>query len=321
MKSVPAEFMSSREIHCSSPAFKLRIDETGREVQMYISGGGELSSPTQFLFVASLLVTDKKNDAVHMFDVHHGAYLKTLIRPKEGGLSMPEGVQYGPDSNVYVASSGTDKVLKFNAANGQFIGVFASLQPKCQPKDILFGPDGNLFVACHMLNKVLAYNAQSGQMLGVAAQGGNLRMPYGLAFGQGSQLYVVSAGTRQVLMFAQGGYFQGAVNQIKDASTGIAFHAGRLYIVGGQESGHAILTVDGDTAIHHAESFQLHNPVGLAFDNVGYMLVGSNDAVRRFTHHGQMVSTMKPYGYDMEAAFVTISPRDPLRRPRQHTEL
>jgi outer membrane protein assembly factor BamB len=308
--SSSAEYVSSEKVTCKSAPSKLLNTETGRRVRFYLSGGGEISTDHSFTFVATLLVSDVHNHAVHMFNAYHASFMQTIIKSKEGGLEKPEGVAWGADGHIYVASSGNDQIIKFNAGNGQFIGIFAKLTPGCTAKGMVFGPDGNLFVACSTLNKVFAYNSQSGQLLGVAAQGGGLSRPCGIAFGRGSTLFVLSAGSRSVLSFAQGGYFQGSAFKATDARTGIAFHDGDLYVIGGSESQYPVLRVRSGTGQQHTHSHQLVQPVDLVFDNAGTMFVSSSAKIVRINSKtGQAKGGFKGPA-NMQAGFMSLSRRD-----------
>lgn len=322
-KSVVADYVSSTEIKCVAPAIRLAQDETGREMKFWISGGGEISNSQDFLYFGTLLVSDSGNAAVHLFDSHHGHYIKTLIPSGSGGLKDPQGVAYGQDGNIYVASSGSNQILKYNP-QGKSMGVFAELPKHCIPRDIQFGPDSNLFVACSSLARVIALNANSGQQLGVAAQGGGLSQPVGIAFGPGNTLYVVSTGSKKVLKYAQGGYFQGAVHTSEDRGSDVALFEGKIFLTGGQSTGNSILMLDGSSAMHHAESFQLHNPVAIAFDPAGYLYASSGNAVLRFTARGRFISTMKvrgDFGQGFQATFMATSPREVKRKTGRHDEL
>ena len=42
------------------------------------------------------------------------------------GLDNPRGLKFGPDGNLYVASRGTDSILRFDGATGAFIDEFVA---------------------------------------------------------------------------------------------------------------------------------------------------------------------------------------------------
>lgn len=319
--SVVADYVSSTQIKCTSPNIKLPATETGKHMPFWLSGGGEISNEKEFLIHATLLVSDAGNDAVHAFDAHHGHYTKTLIKSGVGGLSSPQGISFGNDGNIYVASAGSNQILKYNP-NGQSLGVFSELPKSCYPSDIIFGPDSNLFVACEHMGKVVALNANSGQQLGVAAQGGGLKAPKGLAFGPGNTLFVVSAGSNAILKYAQGGYFQGVVQRTADPGTDVAFFGGRIFYPGGASVSNSILMIDGQQPQHFAESFMIHDPQGLCFDQAGYMFVSSGPSVLRFTHKGHYLGSARPDDTKkpMVATYLTTSPREVQRKGR-HDEL
>src|SRR5205814_10687594 len=64
------------------------------------------------------------------FKDHPTAWSYTLslhdALPICGGLSIPTGMIFGPDGNLYVSNHDTNSVLRFNGATGAFIDVFAS---------------------------------------------------------------------------------------------------------------------------------------------------------------------------------------------------
>lgn len=67
-----------------------------------------------------------------------------------GGMLRPYGIAFGPDDRLYVASFLSDQILRFDAATGAFVDVFAegdALPGGLNgPNGLLFGPDGLLYV-------------------------------------------------------------------------------------------------------------------------------------------------------------------------------
>ena len=96
------------------------------------------------------------------FGVHPGEAMGEFVSGS-GGLDGPSAAMFGPDGKLYVASSGTDSVLRyqgpFDANPGQFID--AVVPPKSgglfKPEGLAFGPDGRLYVSSGPSGGVLGY--------------------------------------------------------------------------------------------------------------------------------------------------------------------
>ena len=127
-------------------------------------------------------------------------------------LSAPSGAVLGPDGNLYVASTGTNQVLRYNGTSGAFIDIFTKGTAPLGPDSLTFGPDNNLYVSAGATNQVLQYNGSTGVFNRVFAQGGGLSTPRGLRFGSDGNLYVASSGTNQVLRYLGG--TSGAFDQV-----------------------------------------------------------------------------------------------------------
>lgn len=105
-----------------------------------------------------------------------------------GTLSNPIGLTYGPDGNLYVASSGSNQILRYNGTTGAFMGVFVSSIGT--PTNLVFGPDGNLYVSSDAKQGVEKFNGTTGADMGLFASGQGLTTPRGLTFGSNGNLYV-----------------------------------------------------------------------------------------------------------------------------------
>jgi DNA-binding beta-propeller fold protein YncE len=89
---------------------------------------------------------------------------------------------FGPDGNLYVSSTATNQVLRFNGTTGAFVDVFASGGGLTGPYGLAFGPDGNLYVSSVYTNQVLRYNGTTGAFVDIFASGGGLNFPTFLTF-------------------------------------------------------------------------------------------------------------------------------------------
>lgn len=69
-----------------------------------------------------------------------GDFLGTFIGAGVGGLGTPGCITFGPEGDLYVCSTDTDQVLRFDGDSGAFVGVFAdgSNSDLSQPVSIVF---------------------------------------------------------------------------------------------------------------------------------------------------------------------------------------
>jgi hypothetical protein len=116
-----------------------------------------------------------------------------------GGLSVPTQLVFGPSVedagrlDLYIVSTGTDSVLRYDGATGAFLGEFvASGSGGLEgPVTMTFGPDGDLYVADFYSSNlaVKRFEGPSGLTPGgfidtfIPAGSGELRAPAGLIFG------------------------------------------------------------------------------------------------------------------------------------------
>lgn len=124
-------------------------------------GGFDLQyGPNGNLFVSN-------GSGVQEFDGVTGAFIRTVVAANGVTLIGPTGIGFGPDGDLYVASSGTDSILRFHESTLALDTFVPSGTPGLsQIRDIDFGPDGNLYVASFGAHTVLRFNGADGSPLG-----------------------------------------------------------------------------------------------------------------------------------------------------------
>ncbi len=247
---------------------------------------------------ADLLVSSFSGHRVHRYNDATGASLGTLVTNGSGGLNLPHGLAVGPDGNLYVASAGSDAVLRYNPTNGAFIDTFASAGLD-YPVWLEFRPDGFLYVSSQLNNSVVRFNAASGAFAGafVTNGSGGLNGPSGLAWGPDGNLYVTGRFGHHVKRYhgTSGAFIDtfvtngaGGLSQPFGCRFGPDSH---LYVVNGNSNRVARFhgatgAFMGDFAPNPAgaSSGNLSLPVGLDFGPDGNLYVASfnNNKVARF---------------------------------------
>ena len=177
------------------------------------------------------------------------------INPKTGastlfidatGLGSMRGLDFGPNGNLFVASSSRNAIMEFNGQTGEFIRDF--ITGIRSPIDLDFAEDGTLYVARghHQISNpssILRYNGQTGAFISTFATS-NVDTPQNILVGTDGDVFVT--------------------NQWTNAEPLVRF--------------------DGTTgAVKFAVSGGLANPQGLTFGVNGELLVASwDDTIKRF---------------------------------------
>jgi len=164
-----------------------------------------LALPPDELHVASF-----QPAAVQRFSLPDGAAAPGYApSPLSGAL----GFAFGPDGLAYVASEGTDQVLRFDPASGAYLGPFVWDDPSTGPDEsggldapsaVAFGPDGQCYVASFTLDAILRYDGRTGAFVDVFVDSaaGNLDGPdAGMTFGPDGDLFVPSFWNDRVKRF------------------------------------------------------------------------------------------------------------------------
>jgi sugar lactone lactonase YvrE len=238
--------------------------------------------------------------------------VSAFVASGSGGLNSPRDLVLGPDGNTYVASSGSNSVLRY-MPTGQLLGTFvaAGSGGLSSPFGLAFGPDGNLYVGSEGTNTVYEYSGSTGAFLNtfVSAGSGGLNDPKGLIFGQDGNLYVSSHTSGSVLRYEgpkgavpgtplpasgqSGATFVPAGSGSLDGPKELIFGPdGSLYVSSGVTF-FAVLRFDAATGnflgTYVASGVGgLQNPTGLAFDQDGRLYVAdlTTNAIHRFDSQG-----------------------------------
>jgi DNA-binding beta-propeller fold protein YncE len=184
----------------------VRFDATtGAFVDVLVpTGSGGLIAPNGLTFGpdGNLYVTNS-DSSVLRYDGTTGAPLGTFVASGSGGLSGPAGMAFDPSgSYLYVASTGTSQVLKYNGQTGAYVGVAAGAGLS-NPQDIAFGPnDGLLYVLSAGNNRIMRFT-ESGTYVDdyVPAGSGGMLQVQSMAFGPDGDLYVAALKPSQIMRF------------------------------------------------------------------------------------------------------------------------
>ncbi len=248
-----------------------------------------------------------------------------FVASGSGGLSQPKDLVLGPDGNVYVASNGTNSVIRYTPT-GQLLGTFvvANSGGLSEPYGLAFGPDGNLYVDGFTTNAIYEYSGSTGAFLTafVAGGSGGLNRPTGMVFGQDGNLYVGSNGTQSIDRFqgptgpAPGSPLpaagQSGATFVPAGSGGLAGPLeltfgpnGNLFVVNGApEAGitnnnNGVLEFNATTGgfiTTYVGPNYVTSPRGIAFDQDGRLYVGdwATNAIHRFDSQGNYLDDPVP---------------------------
>lgn len=262
-----------------------------------------------------LLVGSFFSDNVTRYDRRTGAFIDEFVPAGSGGLSGTWGVTFGPDGNLYVASSDTDHILRYDGTTGEFLGVFASGGGMSGPIGTVFGSDDNLYVSTVGNRFVLRFNGETGQFMDVFTSGRGVVNSRGLVFGPDDNLYVCDINTENILRYdGRTGVFIDEFVAVRSGGLtlprGLAFgRDGSLYVASSSPGN--ILRFDGTTGqfLDAREPFGTWS-VGLVFGFDGNLFAsfgnGFGDVLRYDGTTGEFMDTFTSGGLGNLSMFLTF---------------
>ncbi len=188
----------------------LRYDaSTGSFVDVFVTAGsGGINAPHGLNFgpdangdnVSELYVSGRDSFSVVRYDGVTGQPLGTYITSGSGGLSWPEAMTFDSTGTyLYVASTGSNQILKYNAQTGAYVGVGASTGLSA-PKDVKFGADGLMYVTSGGNDRLVRFTAGGAYVDDYVPPGsGGMDNPSRLAFGADGNIYVTAVGKSEIL--------------------------------------------------------------------------------------------------------------------------
>lgn len=135
---------------------------TGAFLRTAVQAGPELSGANGFAIApnGSFYVAGQfSNNVVHYSNL--GKLIEILDPNNLAGISSPQGVNFGPDGLLYVASFDNDRIVRFDVATGQFKDDFVAVKldgiSHIGPIEPRFESDHNLVVSTFDGERILKY--------------------------------------------------------------------------------------------------------------------------------------------------------------------
>ncbi len=237
-----------------------------------------------------LLVAGFGSDTVARFDLASRAFIGNL--DISAGLDGPLCARVGPDGLLYVASEGTDSIIRYNPATGAKVDTFvtAGTSGLDGPTGMTWDHDGNLIVPSFNTDSILKFSGATGAFMQtlVAAGTGGLNGPdNGSIIGPDGNLYVPSYYTNRILRYDAAGNFLGAFGPTIGRPRVLEFRGTSLFVT--SESTDSVKEYNASTGAFIKNfvapgSGGLDLPIGMVFAPDGFLYVasGTNGKVLRY---------------------------------------
>lgn len=280
--------MSSGDVEelTSAEKFKMFATGQGKEVR------GIIKPYDVAVQKGRIYVTDTVQRAVLLFDIPNSKF--SMFGTKGAGiLSKPIGIDVSAEGEVYVADSGSKRVVVYSA-DGEYRRTFGGKEQLSRPSGLAVH-DGKVFVIDtggieNDLHRVQVYDAKSGKLLQTIGKrgggDGEFNLPLMIEADSKGHIYVVDSGNFRVEQFDGEGKFVSSFGQVGvrfghfSRPKGIAVdQEGNIYVVDTSFGNFQIFTNEGQLLMfigrrgerNEPAAFSL--PAGIDIDEDGRIYV------------------------------------------------
>ncbi|MCB9849325.1 MAG: hypothetical protein H6817_01320 [Phycisphaerales bacterium] len=231
-----------------------------------------------------LYISSDFNHEVLRYDGETGQLADVFVPISSNGtLDQPHGI-IARDTDVIVASFGSDEVLRFDRATGNYLGVFISSASGLDaPVYMRYGPDGNLYIASQLSDEILRFTPDGTFVDAfVTAGSGGLDGPSGFAFAPDGRLYVAGRYSANVIAYDGA---TGAFDEVLlDSSDGLT--SGDTFGLNFAGNGDMYLATNNQVMRYHVAtdavvaSMPLGFPIGIETAPNGEIVVATGNNLR-----------------------------------------
>jgi YD repeat-containing protein len=300
-----------------------QFDQSGEYITQFGeegSGDGkmELANPMGIVTddAGNVFFSDSGNDRVQRWRIE-GEWMPPPLHTAtfgsygtgNGQFNHPGGLDIAPDGTFWIADSGNDRVLHFDA-DGSYLGKLGSPGEADgqldKPSDVEVDSVGNIYVADANNDRVQKFSASGGYLSKFGSFGsgnGQFKTPQGLAIGADGSIWVADSGNNRIQKFNSSGVFLKAVGTAGSGQgqiyepMGIDVGPGGNVFVADWDN-NRVVVYNGEGSFVRQFGFegydegQFRGPVAIEIDSDGYVWISDerNERIEQFNQEGDFLT-------------------------------